>query len=165
MLFRSVITSYITTAKRGHFRYELKDTDYPVVIEEDGTTEVRLPTEALNAHAVVVNYEQTILRNNLDYVYNEWHNGIKLLNFALSKGDTIVFNVTEFVEAPGELVPNNWGATGNYRYSLNVIHGSYVATEDNVSIFPVPNFNSRRDDIALIDDNKLYIYEDRKSVV
>lgn len=154
-----VITSYITTAKRGHFRYELKDTDYPVVIEEDGTTEVRLPTEALNAHAVVVNYEQTILRNNLDYVYNEWHNGIKLLNFALSKGDTIVFNVTEFVEAPGELVPNNWGATGNYRYSLNVIHGSYVATEDNVSIFPVPNFNSRRDDIALIDDNKLYIYD------
>ena len=153
------IVDYITTAKRGHFRYELKDTEYSTVIGEDNTTIVELPKEAIDAHSVVINYEQTILRNNLDYVYNDSHNAIELLKFSLNAGDTITFRVTEFVEAPGELVPNNWGATGNYRYSLNVVHGSYVATEDNIALFPVPGFNHRRDDIAVIDNNHLLIYD------
>lgn len=157
-LFFTII-SYITTAKQGHFRYDLVDTEYPVTIEEDHTTVVRVPKESLDAHSVVINYQQTILRNNLDYVYSEDRSTIELQGFELSAGEVLVFRVTNFVEAPGELVPNNWGATGNYRYSLNVVHGSYVATEDNVSIFPVPNFNPRRDDIAIIDDNKLYIYD------
>src|SRR5699024_12105856 len=50
--------------------------------------------------------------------------------FDLVKGDIIVFRSIRMVETNGEIVPNNWGATGNYRYSLNVLHEEYMATED-----------------------------------
>lgn len=153
------IVDYITTARRGHFRYDLKDTEIAVDITEDNTTVVDVPKEANDAHSVVINYEQTILRNNLDYTYSEDRTKINLINIVLSKGDKLTFRITQFVEAPGEITPNNWGATGNYRYSLNVIHGSYVSTEDNVALFPVPGFNFRRDDIAIIDNNHLLIYD------
>ena len=153
------ITSFITTAKRGHYRYELKTTDYPVIIEENNTTEIPLPPEANGAHSVVINYNQTILRNNLDYVYNDLGDKILMKTFAFDKGDQIVFSITQFVEANGELVPNNWGATGNYRYSLNVLHTSYQATEDNITVIPVPGYNYKRDELFVIRDNKLYIYD------
>ena len=153
------IISYITTAKRGHFRYDLKSTDVIVPITENGTTQINIPVEADGAHSVVVNYQQTILRNTLDYDYTDDHTAIVLKTFALDKGEELVFTITQFVEAPGELVPNNWGATGNYRYALNVIHESYTATEDNVAVIPVPNYNNRRDHIAVIRNNHLYIFD------
>ena len=154
-----IITNFITTAKRGHFRYELKSSDFIVPATEDNQTIFNIPLEAEGAHSMVVNYNQTILRNNIDYDIDQVTHQVILKEFALQKDEELVFTITQFMEAPGELVPNNWGATGNYRYKLNVIHGSYVATEDNVSVFPVPEFNYKRDDIALIDDNHLLIYD------
>src|SRR5699024_3647160 len=68
-------------------------------------------------------------------------------------------SATEFVESNAELVPNNWGATGNYRYSMNVIHTSYMATEDAITVIPVPGYNYKRDDIWPIIDNHLLIYD------
>ena len=161
------ITSYITTAKHGHYRYELQDTEYPVVAREDNTTVFDLPSSAKTAHAIVVNYGQTILRNNRDYVLNDKHDQITLQGFALERGEELVFRITEFVEAPGEFVPNNWGTTGTYRYRLKVIHGSYTATENNVTNFAVPQFNYKRDEIAIVgihkvageDVNQLYILD------
>lgn len=153
------ITTYITTAKRGHYRYELKAVDKVVTAMEDGTTVFQVPKEAEGAHSLVINYNQTILRNNLDYEFNETKTEVTLTKFALSKGEDLIFTITQFVEAPGELVPNNWGATGNYRYSLNVVHGSYTATEDGITVFAVPGFNHRRDDISIIQNNHLYIYD------
>jgi hypothetical protein len=153
------ITSYITTAKRGHYRYELKSVDKVVTATEDGATVFQIPPEADGAHSLQVNYEQTILRNNLDYMINETGDTLTLKTFALNKDEKLVFTITQFVEAPGELVPNNWGATGNYRYSLNVVHGSYTATEDHITVFAVPGYNFKRDDIALIQDNHLFILD------
>lgn len=153
------IISYITTTQRGHYRYDLKAIDKAVTATEDGTTVFNIPPEANNAHSLVVNYNQTILRNNLDYTINASGNELTLTEFALDKGEQLVFTITQFVEAPGELTPNNWGATGNYRYSLNVVHGSYTATEDGITIFTVPGFNHKRDEISLIQNNRLYIYD------
>lgn len=159
------ITSYITTAKHGHYRYELQDNDFPFVAQEDNTTVVTLPSAAKTAYSVVINYGQTILRNNRDYVFNDEHDQITLQNFSLSRGEELVIRVTEFVEAPGEFVPDNWGSTGTYRYRLNVIHGSYIATENNVTNFAVPQYNHKRDELAIVgihkiagqDVNQLYI--------
>lgn len=158
-IFHFLITNFTVTAKRGHFRYELKSSDFIVPAKEDGQTVFDIPKEADGAHSMVVNYGQTILRNNLDYDIDQVKHQVILKEFSLGKDEELVFTITQFMEAPGELVPNNWGATGNYRYKVNVIHGSYVATEDNVAVFPVPQFNYKRDDIALIDDNHLLIYD------
>lgn len=151
------IISYITTAKHGHYRYELKDVDIPVTAQEDDTTTFQLPAEAVDSHSVVVNYNQTILRNGLDYDYNDTHTAITLKDFSLPKDDQLVFRITKFYELPGELTPNNWGSTGTYRYKVKVIHGSYTADENDTHIFPVPEFNPKSDDIAVIYDNCLYV--------
>jgi len=153
------ITSYITTAKRGHYRYELKPTDVTIEITKDGTNEIDLPEIVNGAHSVVVNYEQTILRNNLDYEYNDAGTKLIFKDLTFNSGEKIVLTVTQFVEAPGELVPNNWGATGNYRYKLNVIHTEYQATEDNVTVIPVPHFDHLRDDITVIRHNQMYVFD------
>ena len=153
------ITSFITSAKRGHYRYELKATDYKEVATEDGMATFKIPPEADGAHSMVINYNQTILRNNLDYEIDETGTLVTLKGITLFKDEELVFTITHFVEAPGELVPNNWGATGNYRYSLNVVHGSYTATEDHITVFTVPGYNFKRDDISIIQDNHLFIYD------
>lgn len=158
-LLYCTITTFITTAKRGHYRYELKATDHVVTATEDDQKIFQLPAEADGAHSVVINHNQTILRNNLDYQYNDKHTQIELTKYGLEKGDQLVFTITQFVEAPGEIIPNNWGATGNYRYSLNVIHTSYTATEDDVAVIAVPGFNYKKDHISVIQDNKLFIYD------
>lgn len=158
-ILHCIITSYITAAKRGHFRYELKTSDFIVPAEENGTTVFNIPVEADGSHSMIINYNQTILRNNLDYDIDNIEHVIKLKEISLDKGEEMVFTITQFVEANGEIVPNNWGATGNYRYKMNVIHGSYVATEDDVKVFVVPEFNYKADDISLIDNNQLLIMD------
>lgn len=158
-LLYCTITTFITSAKRGHYRYDLKASDHDVEARKNGTKTFKLPAAAASAHSVVVNYNQTILRNNLDYTFNEAKDEITLKDFSLKKGEKLVFTITQFVEAPGEVVPNNFGATGNYRYSLNVVHTGYKATEDNITVITVPGFNSERDDITVIRNNKMYIFD------
>lgn len=154
-----IITTFITTAKRGHYKYDLVPTDYVVVAEEDNQMSFKIPYEADGAHSVVINYEQTILRNNLDYEISEDGTTLMLKEFGIPAGDRLVFTITQFVEANGELVPNNWGATGNYRYSLNVLHTEYTATEDNIAVIPVPGYNYRRDELTVIRNNHMYVYD------
>ena len=89
-LLYCTITTFITTAKRGHYRYELKATDHVVTAAEDDQKIFQLPAEADGAHSVVVNHNQTILRNNLDYQYNDKHTQIELTKYGLEKGDRLV---------------------------------------------------------------------------
>lgn len=152
------ITSYITTAKRGTFKYDLETTDYPVTVTEPDTIELEVPLPAINAHAVEINYEQTILRNGIDYTISEDQTMIRF-NFPLQPPDIVVFHVTEFIEANGSIVPNNWGATGNYRYSLKVLHEEYTAVEEHITVIPVPNYNRRKDELSVIRDNHLLVYD------
>jgi len=157
-ILQFTIISYVTTAKSGHYRYELKDIVKDVEITADNTTVVPVPGEVIGAHRMVVNFNQTILRNGLDYDYDPEECIITLHNIVLSKGDVLHFVITQFVECPGELIPNNWGATGNYRYKLNVIHGSYTA-DTETGYFLVPEFDHRRDDISIMQDNSLLILD------
>ena len=156
------ITTYITTAKRGNMKYDLVTKDYPVEITEDGMRDIPIPADAKanSAHSIVVNYNQTILRNGIDYTMADDKSKITLtFDPYIDIGNQIVFTITYFEEVNGEVVPNNWGATGNYRYALNVIHTSYKATENGVRVIPIPNYNPRRDHISVIRDNHLLIYD------
>lgn len=152
------ITTYITTAKRGTFKYDLETTDYPVTVTEPDTIELEIPLPAINAHAVEINYNQTILRNGIDYTISEDKTMIHF-SVPLQPPDVIVFHVTEFIEANGEVVPNNWGATGNYRYSLNILHEEYTSVEEHITVIPVPNYNYKKDELSVIRDNRLLVYD------
>lgn len=158
MLFFT-ITKYTLTAKRGTLKYDLQTTDVSVGITENGTTTVPLPEQALDANSIAVNYGQTILRNTLDYDYSADGKSIVLREIQIPAGDVITFHITKLVESNGEILPNNWGAAGTYRYAMDVIRTEYTAVEDNVSVIPVPNFDHRKDDIWPIYDNHLLIYD------
>ena len=153
------ITKYVATAKRGALKFDIETVDYPVTIDADNTTTIDLPDAAGDAHSITINYGQTILRNTLDYDYSEDGTSIILKTFALNAGEVLVFHITRFIESNAQIVPNNFGATGTYRYAMNVIHTEYTATENDVAVIPVPGFNHKRDDIWPIYDNKLLIYD------
>ena len=153
------ITKYISTAKRGSLKYDLVTTDYSITIDKENQKTLDIPENVQKAHSYVLNYGQTILRNGLDYTVSDDRTKITFNEIVPAVGDLFVFSATEFVESNAELVPNNWGATGNYRYSMNVLHTSYVATENNVTVIPVPGYNYKRDDIWPIMDNHLLIYD------
>lgn len=152
------ITTYTTTAKRGTFKYDLETTDYPVTITDPDTIELNLPLPAIGAHSLEINHGQTILRNNLDYTISEDQTRIHFA-YPLQPSEIIVFRVTEFVESNGSVVPNNWGATGNYRYSLKVLHEEYQSIEEHVTVIPVPNYNRRKDELTVIRNNQLLVYD------
>ncbi|MCM1294984.1 MAG: hypothetical protein NC311_05535 [Muribaculaceae bacterium] len=152
------ITSYITTAKRGTFKYDLEVNDYPVTISEPDCVELDIPLPAIDVHALEINYEQTILRAGLDYTISDDKTKVRF-NFPLQPPDIVTFHVTQFIEANGSIVPNNWGATGNYRYSLKVLHEEYTATEEHITVIPVPNYNYRKDELSVIRDNHLLVYD------
>lgn len=150
------ITSYETLAKRGTYNYDLISHDYAVTVRDQYS--VNVPTEGEHAHSIVINHGQTILRNNLDYEYNDTKTKITM-KYPLDIGDTLVFTITRFEEVNGDVVPNNWGATGNYRYKYKVIHTEFTAERDNTTVIPVPQFNAKSDDLSVIKDNQLYIFD------
>ena len=153
------ITKYVSVAKRGSLKYDLVTTDYSITIDKENQKTLDIPENVQKAHSYVLNYGQTILRNGIDYAVSTDKTKITFNEIVPAVGDLFVFSATEFVESNAELVPNNWGATGNYRYSMNVIHTSYVATENNITVIPVPGYNYKRDDIWPIMDNHLLIYD------
>ena len=153
------ITKYVSVAKRGSLKYDLVTTDYSITIDKENQKTLDIPENVQKAHSYVLNYGQTILRNGIDYTVSTDKTKITFNEIVPAVGDLFVFSATEFVESNAELVPNNWGATGNYRYSMNVIHTSYVATENNITVIPVPGYNYKRDDIWPIMDNHLLIYD------
>ena len=152
------ITTFTATAKRGTFKYELDSTDYTVEIKEETTNTVNVPQEAIGTNYLEINYGQTIMRNGIDYELIDSGTQVQF-KFDLVKGDVIVFRSIRMVGTNGEIVPNNWGATGNYRYSLNVLHEEYMATEDKITVIPVPNFNHHKDELFVIRDNHLLVYD------
>jgi len=152
------ITSYTVTAKRGNFKYDIEVENYPVTIDETGTERVPIPVKAIGSNYLEINYGQTILRNGLDYEITEDSAHIQMA-FPLYADDILVFRTVRMIETNGEIVPNNWGATGNYRYSLNVLHEEYVATDNGITVIPVPNFNRKKDHLSVIRDNKLLVYD------
>lgn len=153
------ITKYVATAKRGSLKYDLETKHYTVEIDQPNLKKIKVPEEAVGANSLVVNYGQTILRYNLDYTYSEDQSELLFKEIVPAVGDVIMFTATRFVESNAELLPNNWGATGNYRYSMNVLHTEYTCTENEVRVIPVPGYNYKKDDIWVIKDNHLYIYD------
>ena len=153
------ITKYVATAKRGSLKYDLETKHYPVKATEPALNRIPVPEDALSASSVVVNYGQTILRHNLDYTYSADRRELILTEIVPQVDDVFMFTVTRFIESNAELLPNNWGSTGTYRYSMNVIHTEFTGAENDTHVIPVPGYNYKKDDIWVIRDNHLYIYD------
>ena len=150
------ITSYESHSTNRSIVYDIETCDINTLIEDDNIRVVRVPIDAINSNYMELNYGQTILRNGMDYTRSEDGTYVQL-NFDLMKGDYLTFHFLKLVEKPTTRVANNWGSTGNYRYSVKVYHESYTAGEDDVFVIPVPNYEYRTDELTVIRDNKLLV--------
>lgn len=151
------ITKFEAVSKRGNVRYEMEMKYHHVTIETDGQTEVVIPRKAQTANFIEVNYNQTILREGLDYDFNDERNRIILKNFALMKGEVLSFRVIRLVELNGDIKPGTIGSTGSYRYSYKVEYKEYTSDRDGTILIPVPDYDQRMDELTVILDNKLLI--------
>lgn len=150
--------SYVTTARKGHTKYDIEHKYINLEIDEDNTTEFKINRDLDKSMAYEINYGQTKLREGLDFV-RDGGTGKFELAFPLMKGDLLSIMTTELIEAAGDALPNNWGSTGTYRYSVDVVHGEFTSLEDGTTIIPVPEFNQRRDKISLIRENKVLVFD------
>ena len=143
---------------RGIYSYVIETNTVSYVSKEDGLTKISLPDIGNDEYHVTVNHHQMVLRNGIDYKIDE-NEDLVLLNMTLDKNDILVFSIMRYTEKAGILHANAGGSNGTYRYQLNVLHESYTATEDGVALITVPNFNHKRDHIAVIKDNH-YLIQD-----
>lgn len=162
-LLHFTITNYIETSdarisSRGTFSYVIETNMVSYISKDDGVTKISLPDIGNDEYHVVVNHHQLILRNGIDYKIDK-NGDLVLLNMVLDQNDMLVFTVTRYTEKAGILHANSGGSSGTHRYQLNVLHESYTATEDNVALINVPNFNHKRDHIAVIQNNH-YLIQD-----
>lgn len=147
------ITKYTEVVKRGCYSYELEEINSIYTTTHDNTTAIPLPLMTSEMYRLDINYNQTVLRNGIDYTHDgERH--IRLMT-PLNKGEQLVFQITRYVEKNGALT--GLASRGSYRYNINVIHESYTPDDDNVSKVIVPNYNRLRDELSVILDNHLLV--------
>lgn len=158
-IIQIVWTSYSVTTRRGTMKYDLKSRTIHTVVSRDGEQNFELPSDAETATTLRVIYGQTLLREGLDYTFNKTDGIITITGFNTVKDDIVTFDMTELMEVDGGLGANNWGTKGTYRYSMHVLHGEYTAEEDHVTVIPVPNYDHMRDEITVIRDNHMLVFD------
>ncbi|MCM1230259.1 MAG: hypothetical protein NC489_09000 [Ruminococcus flavefaciens] len=158
-LIQIVWNSYTVMARRGAHKYDIRDKTEHTTVKADGEQIFTLPSYAETSISVRVVYGQTLLREGLDYIRTNATNSIEIIGFETVKNDIVTFNISMLTEVDGDLLPNNWGTKGTYRYSMNVLHGEYKAKEDHITVIPVPKYDHMRDEITVIRNNHMLVYD------
>lgn len=158
-LLQVVWTSYSVVSRRGAMKYDLRSRTVHFTVQNDGENTFTLPSDVESATRINVIYGQTLLREGLDYTFTRADCELKITGFDTVKDDIVSVDITELVEVDGDLVPSNWGTKGTYRYSMHVLHGEYCSTEDHITIIPVPKYDHVRDEITVIRDNHMLVYD------
>lgn len=151
--------SYTVMARRGAHKYDIREKTEHYTVKEDGQQIFDLPSYAETAISIKVIYGQTLLREGLDYIHTNATNSIEIIGFDTVKDDIVSVDISMLTEVDGDLLPNNWGTKGTYRYSMNVLHGEYKSEEDHITVIPVPKYDHRRDEITVIRDNHMLVYD------
>lgn len=152
------ITKFVETVKQGIFSYFIDTTDHVYTAAVNGIAEIDLPLVTDTAFSFTLNYNQTILRNTVDYTIDYTSNKIKFLNgFTLRQGEQIVITVTKYTEAVGVMPSKPYSTAGSYRYAVKVIHEQFTAQTAGTVRITIPNFNVLCDEITVIKDNLMLV--------
>ena len=157
LLFR--ITAYEVVAKSSALTYDLDVDDIDLVATVDGQAAFALPPKIQRANLITLNYMQTILRNGLDYEINNDRSQVVLNDFTLEKDEVIVAHTVTLIEHDASVIPGSWNAPGRYTYDIKTVHGSFESDEDRLNVVPIPNFDKTRDELVLIKENKVLVYD------
>lgn len=152
------ITKFVETVKQGVFSYFIDTTDHVYTALTNNTTEIDLPIVPDTSFSVTINYNQTILRNTIDYDMNFTDNRIVFKNgFSLRAGEKLVVTVTKYTEAVGVMPSKPYSSAGTYRYAVKVLHEQFTAQNAGTVRIAIPNFNVKCDEITVIRDNLMLV--------
>lgn len=153
------ITSYEVVTKSSATVYDIDVGDVEMMATTDHQSTLAVPPAVQKANVIDLNYMQTVLRNGLDYEFNADKSQVTFKEFTLDKDEVIVAHITTLIEHDATTLPRQWNVPGAYTYEIKTIHGSFTATEDSTNVVPIPEFEQTRDELVLIKDNKVLVYD------
>ena len=153
------ITSYEVVSRSSNVTYNIETVDYTMTATMDDQHVFMLPAGAQDPSIAQMdlNYMQTILRNGLDYIKES--DRITTIDFGLESGEELVAHCIKLTETDGAVMPRGWNVPGAYTYEIKTIHTSFTAQEDGVQVIPVPGYVRTRDELVVVKDNKVLVYD------
>lgn len=151
------ITKYVETIRRGFRKFTLQTSNVKVNITEESAIEVPVPEFGDTDYELVVNLNQTILREDIDYKRDYARKTMVLLDGRrFVRGDVIVFTISRYIEELGS-VGNLMPSIGSYQTIVKPIYESFTADQDDTVRIIVPSYDPYRDDLAVVLDNLVLV--------
>ena len=153
------IEKFVECVRRGFKRFTLDTSYIKVDINQDNTTTLPVPELGDTDFEVLLNVNQTILREGIDFERDYVNKSLTLINgITLSKRDVVVFIISRYIETISTITDTV--CTGNYQCITKPIYESYTASKDNEKLIMVPSFDPYRDDLQVVLNNLVLVGDD-----
>lgn len=150
------ITKFVECIRRGFRKFTLDTSNVKIDIAEETKT-LAVPEFGDGDYEMIINLNQTILREGIDYERDFGAKAINLLGErSFAPGDQIVYTISRYVEELGN-VGGILPSVGNYQQIVKPIYESFTATVDGTTRIIVPSYDPYRDDLVVVLDNYVLV--------
>lgn len=150
------ITKFVECIRRGFRKFTLDTSNVKIDITEETKT-LAVPEFGDGDYEMIINLNQTILREGIDYERDFGAKAINLLGErSFAPGDQIVYTISRYVEELGN-VGGILPSVGNYQQIVKPIYESFTATVDGTTRIIVPSYDPYRDDLVVVLDNYVLV--------
>ena len=151
------VTKFVETIRRGFRKFSLDTSNVRVEIAEDQTQTLAVPEFGDGDYELIVNLNQTILREGIDYERDFANRSINLLGERyFYKGDNVVYTISRYVEELGN-IGGILPSVGQYEQIIKPIYESFTATVNGTTRIIVPSYDPYRDDLVVVRDNLVLV--------
>lgn len=150
------ITKFVECIRRGFRKFSLDTSNVKVEIAADSNV-LAVPEFGTGDYELIVNLNQTILREGIDYERDFENHQIKLLDDRMFvTGDIVVYTISRYVEELGN-IGGILPSVGNYEQIVKPIYESFTATIDGTTRIIVPSYDPYRDDLSVVFENLVLV--------
>lgn len=150
------ITKFVECIRRGFRKFSLDTSNVKVDITSEMTS-LAVPEFGDGDYELIVNLNQTILREGMDYERDFGSRAINLLDGRkFVPGDQVVYTISRYVEELGN-IGGILPSVGNYEQIVKPIYEDFTATVDNTTRIMVPSYDPYRDDLIVVLDNYVLV--------
>ena len=150
------ITKFVECIRRGFRKFSLDTSNVKIDITEETKT-LAVPEFGDGDYEMIINLNQTILREGIDYERDFGAKAINLLGErSFVPGDQVVYTISRYVEELGN-IGGILPSAGNYQQIVKPIYESFTATVDGTTRVVVPSYDPYRDDLVVVLDNYVLV--------
>ncbi len=157
IILQFTITKFTLHTVPDKVKYELRTYNYMVAVQGTTTQYIAPPFNIEDVYSFELNYNQTILQNDIDYHIDTTNNTIVFDDITFTAGEVIIITASRFDAVAGDL---DRAQLSQEQHRLAAHHGVYTATVDNTRYINIPEFDAVTDEIMLIKDGSVYTLGD-----